>query len=172
MPSAPPLNRRTAALVVAMILLLPSWPEAHEIPTDVTVQAFVKPEAGVLRLLVRAPLGAFRDYDFPRRGPGYLRISEAGPMVREAAEQWIGEYVVFEEAGSNVLMHDFMEHGKIEEAFKEADRNCSLCRQPGRCRRWLDWGQINDAPRMFCPNADLFLKIRADQENSRCTDLD
>jgi hypothetical protein len=58
------------------------------------------------------------------------------------------------------------------EAFKEADRNCSLCRQPGRCRRWLDWGQINDAPRMFCPNADLFLKIRADQENSRCTDLD
>jgi len=102
MPSAPPLNRRTAALVVAMILLLPSWPEAHEIPTDVTVQAFVKPEAGVLRLLVRAPLGAFRDYDFPRRGPGYLRISEAEPMVREAAEQWIGEYVVFEEAGTRL----------------------------------------------------------------------
>lgn len=99
MPSAPPLNRRTAALVVAMILLLPSWPEAHEIPTDVTVQAFVKPEAGVLRLLVRVPLGAFRDYDFPQRGPGYLRIADADPMVREAAEQWIGEYVSFEEAG-------------------------------------------------------------------------
>jgi len=29
--------------------------------------------------------------------------------------------LVFEEAGSNVLMHDFMEHGKAEEAFKEAD---------------------------------------------------
>ena len=99
MPSSSPLNRRTAALVVAMILLLPSWPEAHEIPTDVTVQAFVRAEGSVLRLLVRAPLGAFRDYDFPRRGPGYLRIAEAEPMIRDAAEQWIGEYVRFEESG-------------------------------------------------------------------------
>jgi hypothetical protein len=94
-----PFDRRTAALVVAMVLLLPSWPEAHEIPTDVTVQAFVQPEGEVLRLLVRAPLGAFRDYDFPQRGPGYLQIEEAGELIREAAERWIGEYVAFEEAG-------------------------------------------------------------------------
>ena len=36
--------RRTAALVVALVLLLPSWPEAHEIPADVTGQGFVKPD--------------------------------------------------------------------------------------------------------------------------------
>jgi len=93
------IDRRTAALVVAMVLLLPSWPEAHEIPTDVTVQAFVKPDGGVLRLLVRVPLGAFRDYDFPQRGPGYLEIAEADDQIREAAERWIGEYVAFEEGG-------------------------------------------------------------------------
>ena len=29
--------------------------------------------------------------------------------------------LVFEEAGSNVLMHDLMEHGSIEEAYREAD---------------------------------------------------
>jgi predicted RND superfamily exporter protein len=67
-------TRRTAALVVAMVVLLPSWPEAHEIPIEVTIQAFVKPEGDALRLLVRAPLGALRDYDFPTREPGYLQI--------------------------------------------------------------------------------------------------
>ena len=92
-------TRRIAALVVGMILLLPSWPEAHEIPTDVTVQAFVKPEGDVLRLLVRVPLGAFRDYDFPTRDPGYLQIAEAEGQIREAAERWIGEYVTLQEAG-------------------------------------------------------------------------
>ncbi|MDA0327920.1 MAG: HupE/UreJ family protein [Gemmatimonadetes bacterium] len=88
-----PVNRRTAALVVALILLLPSWPEAHEIPTDVTIQMFVKPDAGTLRMLVRVPLGALRDYDFPQRGPGYLEISEADELIRDAAVQWIGDYV-------------------------------------------------------------------------------
>jgi len=97
-----PIDRRTAALVVAMVLLLPSWPEAHEIPMDVAVQAFVKPEGRTLRLLVRVPLGAFRDYDFPQRGPGYLQIEEADDLIREAAERWIGEYVAFEEGGARL----------------------------------------------------------------------
>jgi HupE / UreJ protein len=96
------MNRRTAALVVALILLLPSWPAAHEIPSDVTVQAFVRPEGGTLRLLVRAPLGAFRDYDFPQRGPGYLQIEEADGQIRDAAMQWIGDYVSLYEDGRDL----------------------------------------------------------------------
>ncbi len=68
--------RRTAAIVVALVLLLPSWPEAHEIPADVTVQVFVAPEGGMLRLLVRTPLFAMREFDFPVRDPGYLEIAE------------------------------------------------------------------------------------------------
>ena len=47
------------------------------------MQAFVKPEANVLRLLLRVPLGALRDYDFPQRGPGYLQIAEADDLIRE-----------------------------------------------------------------------------------------
>jgi hypothetical protein len=91
--------RRTAALVVALVLLLPSWPEAHEIPADVTVQAFVRPEGDRLRLVVRVPLESMRDYEFPVRGPGYLRIAEAGPLVRDAARQWVGDYVEVQENG-------------------------------------------------------------------------
>src|SRR5207247_4268838 len=42
---------------------------AHDIPNDVTVQAFVKPDGQTLRLLVRVPLLAMRDMDYPKR-PG------------------------------------------------------------------------------------------------------
>lgn len=92
--------RRTAALVVALILFVPTWSgEAHEIPSDVTVQAFVKPEGNTLRMLVRVPLGAMRDYDFPSREPGYLNIEEADDLVRESADVWIGDYVAMLENG-------------------------------------------------------------------------
>jgi HupE/UreJ protein len=92
-------SRRVAAIVVALVLLLPAWPEAHEIPADVTVQAFVKPEGSTLRFLVRAPLGAMRDYDFPVREPGYLEIDQVDQLIRDAAAQWIGDYVTFNEDG-------------------------------------------------------------------------
>lgn len=100
MPRLPGLSLpRTAALLVAFVLLLPSWPEAHEIPVDVTVQAFVKPDGDRMRLIVRVPLEAMRDYEFPLRGPGYLEISESEQMIRDAARQWIGDYVELQADG-------------------------------------------------------------------------
>ena len=67
--------RRIAALIVGLVLLLPTWSgEAHEIPADVTLQAFVAPDGDVIRALVRVPLPSMRDYIFPVRDPGYLEI--------------------------------------------------------------------------------------------------
>lgn len=95
--------RRTAALLVVLILMMPTWSgEAHEIPSDVTVQTFVKPEGRLLRMLVRVPLTAMRDYDFPTRDPGYLNISEADDLVRESADVWIGDYVSMLENGTSL----------------------------------------------------------------------
>jgi hypothetical protein len=92
--------RRTAVLVVALVLLLPTWGgEAHEIPSDVTIQAFVKPQGGVIRTLVRVPLVSMRDYNWPTREPGYLVIPEATAMGRDAAVQWIGNFVEMYEGG-------------------------------------------------------------------------
>jgi hypothetical protein len=62
---------------------------AHEIPADVTVHVFVKPEAQRLRLLVRAPLEAMRDVIFPTREPGFLILANAEPAIKAAAETWI-----------------------------------------------------------------------------------
>ena len=49
------------------------------------------------------------------------------------------------------------------EELKQADECCARCSNPGRCRRWLEWGGPDDAPAMFCPNAALFDAIAAQQ---------
>jgi len=66
---------------------------AHDIPNDVTVQAFLKPEGQRLHLLIRVPLKAMRDVDFPTRGPGYLDIPRADQSLRDAATLWISDNV-------------------------------------------------------------------------------
>jgi hypothetical protein len=82
-----------SALIAASILALPSRAVAHEIPPSVTVLAFVKPEADRLRVLLRVPLEAMRDVDFPLRGPGYLDIQRATPLLSDAARVWLAGYL-------------------------------------------------------------------------------
>jgi hypothetical protein len=57
------------------------------------VRAFVKPEANRLRLLLRVPLEAMRDVDFPLRGPGYLDIPRASGLLQDAARVWLAGYL-------------------------------------------------------------------------------
>jgi hypothetical protein len=90
---APLRVARRALIALALVLGLPSASPAHEIPASVTVLAFVKPDGQRLRVLVRVPLEALRDVDFPLRGPGYLDIAGAGPLLRDAARLWIGDYL-------------------------------------------------------------------------------
>ena len=117
--------RRTAALLVGLTLLLPTWSgEAHEIPADVTVQVFVKPDAETLRMIVRVPLISMRDYDFPVREPGYLIISEAEPLIQEAAVEWIANYVQMYE-GNELLARPLVAAARIaipgDRAFRSYD---------------------------------------------------
>jgi hypothetical protein len=101
--SDPNRVRRTAVLVVALVLLLPTWSgQAHEIPADVTVQAFIRPEGGTIRALVRVPLITMRDYIFPTRDPGYLEIAEATDVAADAAVEWIRNFVEMHEGGENL----------------------------------------------------------------------
>jgi hypothetical protein len=67
---------------------------AHDIPNDVTVQAFLKPEGHRMRLLVRVPLSSMRDIDFPSRGSqGYLDLTRTEPLLPDAANLWIAAAV-------------------------------------------------------------------------------
>ena len=117
--------RRSAALLVGLTLLLPTWSgEAHEIPADVTVQVFVKPDAETLRMIVRVPLISMRDYDFPAREPGYLIVSEAEPLIQEAAVEWIANYVEMYE-GNELLARPVLAAARIaipgDRAFRSYD---------------------------------------------------
>ncbi len=40
-------------------------------------------------------------------------------------------------------------------ALRNADHVCACCTNVRRCRNWFSWGMNNDAPRIFCPNAEL-----------------
>src|SRR5882762_10492262 len=80
-------------LLVASLLLLPWRAPAHDIPNDVTVHAFVKPEGTHLHLLVRVPLKAMRDVNFPERGPGYLDLTRVNDVLHGAATLWISDFV-------------------------------------------------------------------------------
>jgi hypothetical protein len=85
--------RVIAALAAALILTPQLRATAHDIPNDVTIQAFLKPEGQRLHLLVRVPLRACRDVDFPTRGPGYLDLARADASLRDAATLWISDNV-------------------------------------------------------------------------------
>ena len=86
-------HRLLVALPAALALALPSASSAHDVPPDVAVQAFLKPEGQRLRLLVRVPLAALRDVVYPTRGPVYLDLARAEASLRQAATLWIADAV-------------------------------------------------------------------------------
>ncbi len=103
---AQPLPRHSAARrhvlllsVVLVVFLLPSDTAAHEVPNDVTVRVFVKPEGDLLRLLVRVPLEALQDVEWPTLGPGYLDLTALDAILDDAATLWISDNVEFYEDG-------------------------------------------------------------------------
>ena len=54
------VRRMIVSLAVALTFALPPHAAAHDIPTDVRVNAFVKPDGQRLHLLIRVPLKAMR----------------------------------------------------------------------------------------------------------------
>jgi hypothetical protein len=82
-----------AAIWATLFLMTSPALLAHDIPNDVAVQAFLKPEGERLHLLVRVPLKAMRDIDFPKRGPGYLDFSRVDDFLRDASTLWISDAI-------------------------------------------------------------------------------
>ena len=70
---------------------------AHDIPADIAVQTFLKPEGQTLHFILRIPLKAMRDIEFPKRGPGYLDLDRADQYLRDGAEQWISNFTEIDE---------------------------------------------------------------------------
>jgi hypothetical protein len=90
---APFTRFAVARIALLLALVVSSIAGAHEIPNDVRVHAFFKPEGQHLLLLVRVPLAAMNEVDFPRRGPGYLDLPRADGALRNAATLWIADSI-------------------------------------------------------------------------------
>lgn len=83
------LTTRALLVTLALALMAIGRPAAHEIPTEVTVRTFLKPEGQRLVLLVRAPLKAMRDMDVPQREGGFLDFTRLDQVLESAALTWI-----------------------------------------------------------------------------------
>ena len=88
-------------LVAATVLLLgPSAAAAHDIPASIVVQAFVRPEGPTARVLVRVPMAAMRDIEFPLRDGGLLDLPRADTSLRDAAALWLAKDIVLYEGNT------------------------------------------------------------------------
>lgn len=86
-----PSSRTFAVLCLLLAAAFRGLPlAAHDLPTDVLVQAFVKPEGSRLRVILRLPLAAMADVDYPTRGPGgLLDLTRVTPALRDATTMWV-----------------------------------------------------------------------------------
>jgi len=85
--------KHVAVLVVLVACFVAqARPTAHEIPSDVRVQIFVAPRADRLQLVMRAPIAAMNELDWPTSGL-LLDLTRAEPVLRQAAAGWIGSRI-------------------------------------------------------------------------------
>jgi len=90
--------RRAAAVACILVAAAAVRLAAHDIPNDVIVQAFLKPEGQRAHLLVRVPLEAMRDMDVPQRDRGYVDLTRVDNTLRDAVTVWIArEVALYEE---------------------------------------------------------------------------
>lgn len=124
-----------AALVLCATPLL-----AHDIPRDVTVQAFAKPEGRTFRLLLRVPLKGIMDIEFPRRERDFVDLSRVEVALRDAARVWVADKITLLEddrrlpAPRIVAVRMSIESDRAFATYEEALRHVTGPRCP-RARR-------------------------------------
>jgi hypothetical protein len=89
-------------VVVALLISLGPVTRAHEVPNEVTVFGFVRPEGNALRLLLRVPLKSMRDIEVPLLSNGFLDFSRVEQALNDAATIWILDYLELYENGSRL----------------------------------------------------------------------
>jgi hypothetical protein len=96
------------AVVAVLIALLGPGIAAHEVPNEVSVFGFVRPEGKTLHLMIRAPLKSMKDIDVPAQPNGYLDFTRMEPAERHAAQVWIRDFVHLYENGSELPLAEII----------------------------------------------------------------
>ena len=70
---------------------------AHDIPEEIVLHGFVKPEGNRLHVLLRVPTVMLLNMNLPKRGPGYLDLAQIDEqMLQSAAAMTAKEIELFE----------------------------------------------------------------------------
>jgi len=87
------LRRMATALATILAAAVALSAAAHDIPNDVKINAFIRPAGNRLELLIRVPLSAMIEVDFPTRGAGYLDLSRADEALRGATKLYLTDNI-------------------------------------------------------------------------------
>lgn len=96
-------SRCGLALLVA--LMLQGALGAHDIPDEIVLQSYVRPQQNELQVLLRIPLLAIADANLPKDGTGYLAMPYLDPALREAANQ-LSNGILFLEGGERLTRYE------------------------------------------------------------------
>jgi hypothetical protein len=96
-------TRCVLALLVA--LALQAVVGAHDIPDEIAVQSYVRPQQNQLQVLLRIPLLAVAEANLPKDGTGYLAMPYIDAALREAANQ-ISNGIVFLEGDERLTRYE------------------------------------------------------------------
>src|SRR5438876_4991678 len=82
-----PLCAYFCSIIFLAVLVFPEWALANgsDFPAEIVMQGFVKVEDGRVHLLARVPLLVFASMSLPKRGPGYLDLTNIDARLRQAA---------------------------------------------------------------------------------------
>ena len=101
-------KRSVRILAAALVALtLQAALGAHDIPDEIVLQSYVRPQQAHLQVLLRIPLIAITDANLPKDGTGYLAMRYLDPALREAANQ-ISNGIVFLEADERLANYEML----------------------------------------------------------------
>jgi HupE / UreJ protein len=82
---------------------------AHDVPGEIIIRGFAKPDGDRLDVAMRVPLILLSQLDLPKRGPGYLDLERIDPSLDRAGEKVASELLQFSE-GDAPLTPSSIEH--------------------------------------------------------------
>lgn len=86
--------------MLALLLGVPlvsSVATAHDIPNQIRLQGFVKPEGNTLHFVVRVPLVMLLNLDLPKQGRGFLALEHLDDALDRAAAATAREIVLYQD---------------------------------------------------------------------------
>jgi hypothetical protein len=88
-----------------LVLTVQAAVRAHDIPDEIVLQIYLKPDQSQLKMLVRIPLLAVEEARLPKNGTGYLALQYIDTALREAGNQ-IANGIVVLENGERLMQYE------------------------------------------------------------------